>query len=133
MKARFITDLYVKPVRGSERLWQLDSPLQYMAGVAHGGPQIICIPGGFITDFASIPRVFWRVFLPSGMHREAAVLHDWLYFIGDRHRVVADAIFLEAMTVLGVKPWKRIVMFCAVLCFGWIAWRKHRKAGGAKE
>ena len=127
MKAGFTTELHVVPVRGSEPLWRLDASLCYKAG--NSNQQVICVESGFITDFASIPRIFWRIFLPSGTHREAAVVHDWLYFCGDRSRAVCDAIFLEAMEALGVPRWKRNAMFLAVRIGGLHAWKAHRRLG----
>lgn len=129
MTASFTTELHVTPVHGSELLWRLDATLCYSAGTQPGGLQLVTVPKGFVTDFASIPRIFWRLFLPSGLHREAAVVHDWLYFCGDRARAVCDAIFLEAMEALGVSRWKRNAMFFAVRIGGLHAWRQHRKLG----
>lgn len=42
---------------------------------------VIIVPAGFITDFASIPRVFWSIpgFSPSGPLAVAAILHDFAY------------------------------------------------------
>jgi hypothetical protein len=129
MKAHFATQLHVSPVPHDDLRWRLDFPLCYVAGAARGGGQVIEVPTGFVTDFASIPRVFWRLILPTGTHREAAVVHDWLYHCGDRERVVADAIFFEAMRVCGVPAWRRWAMFLAVRVGGWGAWRSHRRSG----
>jgi hypothetical protein len=107
----------------------LDADLRYLAGKAHGAGQLILVPQGFKTDFASIPRVFWRVMLPSGLGREAAVVHDWMYWCGDRDKLVADAIFFEGLTALNVLKWRRWAMYLAVALFGGVAWRKHRRAG----
>lgn len=133
MNARFTTELHVHPLPGKELLWMLDATLCYEAGKIPGCGQNICVPKNFVTDFASIPRVFWRLFLPSGLHREAAVVHDWLYFSGDRARAVCDAIFLEAMESLGVSRWRRQFMFLAVRIGGQSAWRAHRKLGHSAQ
>jgi len=46
----------------------------------------------------------------------AAVVHDFLYEWkqGLFTRVVADAIFYEAMRILGVPTWKAVMMYLAV-------------------
>lgn len=129
MRASFTSELRVAPVHRSDTRWRLAAPLTYLAGEGHAAGQVITVPSGFETDFASIPRIFWRIILPSGSHREAAVVHDWLYFCGDRHKVVADGIFMEAMKCLGVPKWRRVAMFYAVLFFGRNAWNAHRRAG----
>jgi hypothetical protein len=127
MKCGFATHLIVEPVACDDLRWRLVRPLVYSITGAIRGVRSITVPAGFVTDFASIPRVFWRLILPTGTHREAAVLHDWLYFCGDRHRAVADAIFLEAMQSLGVPAWRRWAMYYAVRLGGFAAWNNHRK------
>lgn len=42
-----------------------------------GGRDVITIPGGFETDLASVPRLFWALLPPHGVYERAAVLHDW--------------------------------------------------------
>lgn len=70
-----------------------------------------------------------------GRHNEAAVIHDALcqgkYTISNYRLLVpftraeADKIFLDGMRVLGVKPWKRHLMYWAVRVGGWGSWRKR--------
>lgn len=73
----------------------------------------VCVPNGFVTDFASVPRIFWRIFPPSGQYNRAAVVHDYLCFTKGCSRFMADAVFREAMRELGVPRWKRIMMYLA--------------------
>ena len=79
----------------------------------------IRVPEGYVTDFASIPG-FMRGFIqPFGRHAKAAVLHDWLYVVGQpKRRGFADAIFRRAMKELDVRPFKRTVMYLSVRLFG---------------
>ena len=90
--------------------------------------EIIDVPRGFITDFASVPRLFWNVIPPYGKHGKAAVVHDYLYgtngLYGRYSRARCDAIFLEAMAVLGVGVIRRQIMFRAVRAFGFTAWQQ---------
>lgn len=127
----FTTPLVVSPMEDGRR-WKLVEAFRFRTGKRYQRNRgVICVPAGFITDFASIPWLFW-MFLPAwGKYGKAAVLHDWIYFL---HRDVnilsswtrkqADQIFLEAMLVSGTKPWKAKVMYWAVRLFGWAAWRK---------
>jgi hypothetical protein len=39
---------------------------------------VIRVPRGFHTDFASTPRIFQNLFPPTGAWTKAAVVHDWL-------------------------------------------------------
>jgi hypothetical protein len=73
----------------------------------------------------------WVVFPPWGKYGNAAVVHDFLYWVQDRSRFKADKIFLEAMGVLGVSLWEKYSMFLTVRLFGWYVWwsnpRRKRK------
>ncbi|KKM63235.1 hypothetical protein LCGC14_1513520 [marine sediment metagenome] len=86
----------------------------------------IIVSSGFETDFASVPRLFWRVVPPWGKYSPAAVVHDFLYATGETTRKEADKIFLKYMKLLGVKPWRRKIMYRAVRMGGSFAWQKHR-------
>ena len=93
--------------------------------------QGICVPKGFITNGADIPRILWNIFPPnSPEYLSAVVIHDFLcanairfgYVIGDGvfqivkdssvcpdskiSYQVADKIFYEAMIEIGVSRWK---------------------------
>lgn len=77
------------------------------------------IPEGFVTDFASIPSAFRFIFSPFGRHAPAAVIHDYLYAVGQqKSRKYADFIFKEAMRESGVSTWRRTVMYLMVRLFG---------------
>lgn len=88
---------------------------------------LITVPPGTVTDFASIPRAFWRILPPWDTHRRAGVVHDWLYTTQKHTRKEADQVFLEAMKALGVPLWKRQAMYAAVRMFGFVAWNNHKK------
>ncbi|EJC5177426.1 DUF1353 domain-containing protein [Salmonella enterica] len=76
------------------------------------------VPAGFVTDLASVPRIFWTILPPDGKYAKAAIIHDYLYDNALRTKKEADLIFLDGMTVLGVPKWKRTVMYWAVRLFG---------------
>ena len=90
------------------------------------GSTVITVPAGFETDFASVPRVFWRVVPPWGRYSWAAVVHDYLYYSGLFTRAQADKIFLILMEDLGVTWWKRQAMYRLVRAGAWKAWNDHR-------
>lgn len=91
------------------------------------------VPEGFVTDFASVPRLFWNILPPWGVYGKAAVVHDFLYqyktyvdaygMTRKATKDFADITFFNAMSVLDVKPWKKKVMYFAVKYFGNKAWR----------
>lgn len=91
-----------------------------------GSGETIHVPKGFVTDFASIPRLFWRLEPPLGRSGKAAVVHDYLYATrgldGRYDRARCDEIFREAMGVLGVPMIKRNIMWAAVRAGGGKGW-----------
>jgi hypothetical protein len=104
--------------------WKLAKPLSYHVG-EYPSKTIIKVPKGTETDMASIPRILWAFFPPTGRWAKAAILHDYLYSKGCVERIEADKIFLESMKVLGVCVGTRAVFYSAVRLFGG---RRHRAA-----
>lgn len=99
--------------RDGRGLARVIGPFRYHVG-AEGSDDIVSIPFGYLTDFASIPW-FARAFIPvMGRHAKAAVVHDYLIDQGFRPRREVDKIFLEAMKVLGVGRVRRTIMYLAV-------------------
>lgn len=80
--------------------------------------EIIAVHKGFITDLASVPRIFWNILPPNGKYGKATVVHDYLYVNAIESKKYADDVFLEAMKVLGVGKAKRYMMYYAVRMFG---------------
>ncbi|EAA2596645.1 hypothetical protein DNM18_25345, partial [Salmonella enterica subsp. enterica] len=37
---------------------------------------VIEVPKGFITDHATIPRIFWILLPPDGRYAKAAIIHE---------------------------------------------------------
>lgn len=92
----------------------------------------VTVPTGFVTDFASIPRIFWSALRPDGEYAFAAVIHDYLYWIQDRSRDEADAILRLAMQDLKVESLTVNAIYEAVHLFGGSAWDEDaalRKSG----
>ena len=82
------------------------------------------VPDGFVTDFASVPRFWWRWVPPAGDYAAAAVVHDWLYRTAGVGitRFMADALFRDLMEALGVPAWKRWAMWAMVRANSWRYW-----------
>ena len=76
--------------------------------------EVIYVPVGYETDLASLPRFMWWLFPPHGKYSKAAIVHDYVYSNALGTKKQADKIFYEAMGVLGVPKWKRILMYWAV-------------------
>ena len=128
--SRFTDSLVVSPLTDG-RTWVIISPFGYDVG-SEGSGDTINVETGFMTDFASIPRIFWMLLPRWGKYGNAAVIHDWLYWTQERTRLAADRIMLGGMKVLSVPGWQRWMIFHAVRWFGWAAWKRNqwdRKAG----
>lgn len=97
--------------------WQLLAEFDFHVG-GYPSREVVKVPAGTITDLASVPRPLWVIFPPHGEYAKAAIVHDYLYdqAIGSKHW--ADEVFLEAMIVLGVARWRRVLMYWAVRVFG---------------
>jgi len=90
--------------------------------------EIIIVPIGYITDFATVPRIFWTVISPVDRHAKAAVIHDFLYDYPECYsRKEIDEIFLEALNVLDIKSWKKNCLFYGVRLFSWYRWWQLRR------
>lgn len=94
-------------------------PLVYATRIPNARGALLVVPVGFVTDFASIPRLLWALLPRDGSYQPAAVLHDWLY-TEDVSRKDADDIFLEAMEACGTcGPVRRAIWLGVRLC-GWL-------------
>jgi len=92
----------------------------------------IKIPKGFITDFASVPRIFWSFLPPVGRYIKPAVLHDYLYRYTKFNRKICDNIFLETMRDMKVPLYQRLLLYLGVRIGGWISYRKYEKQNTKK-
>jgi hypothetical protein len=88
----------------------------------------LLVPRGFVTDFASVPRLFWSIFPPIGKYGYPALFHDFVYWEQEISRVESDLVFRETMKELGVSKVVTSIMYAAVRLFGSFAWRKNRVA-----
>ena len=121
MKPGFLTELDV--CLHDDCIWILEEPLIFRSAVLMRDG---VVPVGFQTDLASVPRVpFVYESWGNRAHREA-VLHDYLYRIGDMAVSFSDAnrVFLEAMTSRGVRWWIKWPMYWAVCVAGWMSYHK---------
>ncbi len=90
-----------------------------------------CVPAGFTTDGASVPRALWPIFPPVGTYFIATIVHDhalasgcgWTY---------SNRLFERALRALGVRAWRRFVMVNGVRANG--AWQhlRHRLGWGGR-
>lgn len=116
-------DVQILDVKAGGRVKaQLLAPFGYVTAAG----DTITAPAGFVTDFASVPWLFWDLEPPLGDAGKAAVIHDQLYAtkgLGGRYtRAQADGIFREALARSGVPLWKRTILWAAVRLGGSAGW-----------
>jgi hypothetical protein len=99
--------------RVDDRRWAVVEELVY-----RGKRDRFVVPAGFLTDFATVPRVVVWLIPRFGRYTLAAILHDWLVTQGLRTGVVtsreADGIFRRVMRESGVPVLRRWLMWCGV-------------------
>jgi hypothetical protein len=109
-------------MRGSSRIFRLTAPFRY-----HHRIGTIIVPAGFLTDGASIPRLFWGILSPFGSYFSAALIHDYLYHPDSQwqiDRAMADLVFLDAMRDVGVGWLTRQTIHKAVRLGGWARYKR---------
>ena len=85
----------------------------------------ITAPKGFRSDGASIPTMLrWLAGHPFGDALRSAIIHDHLYCTHLVDRSMADRIMRHAMVVEKVGFIRRWLIWSAVRCGGFWAWRK---------
>jgi hypothetical protein len=118
--SKFLTALQVQPATGKDDgQWQLISELVYRSDVAG---MTFTVPKGFVTNFASVPRIPIIYELAGDTASDAATVHDFLYSTHLVSRSMADAVLREASDVTAVPDWRRQLMWAGVRVFGWLYW-----------
>lgn len=122
------TALVVSPF-GDGKYWYLRQALTWEAKSGY----TVDVPQGFVTDFASVPRPIWWLFPRWAKYGNAAVVHDYCYWMQDISRKQADAVILEGMKDLGVGWITCMLIYWALRLFGWVAWRQNKRDKAAKH
>ena len=111
MNVKFLTALDVRDI--DDHKWQLLAPF-----VVDIEGSIIKVPAGFITDFASVPRLPVTFALFGNIGHRGAVVHDWLYSTGDRSREESDKILKALLLEEGVGKFRANAMYLGVRLAG---------------
>ena len=112
----FTENLIVSPLKDGKK-WVVRKEFFYEVGF-EGSGDIVVVPVGFITDFTSVPKLFWGIFPKWDRYGKASVVHDYLYYSHEKTQEEADYIFYEGMIVLGVEEYKAKMLYAAVKVFG---------------
>lgn len=135
------------PIRapGDDPLYRVVQPWRYQWELPGRAVQRLIIPRDFEVDGASVPRLLWTLtgITPDGLHRAAALAHDFLYryaghlpagghqvrlpggWVDAGHlwtREEADRLFARILRECGVGRFRRRLMYLGVRLGGWRAW-----------
>ena len=114
-------DAYASKVLGCDH-WRVLTPFSYKIDQESW----VTIPAGYLTDGASVPRLFWNMIPPWGAYGQAAVVHDLLceYLSVVRNgvptqitRTECDNVLNQAMQNLGVPTTQRLMIYGAVCAY----------------
>ena len=134
---KYCTDLHlmrsiaaVKARRGEDAKYLVGRPYRARVKLRNGEGERrwheICVPAGYKTDLASVPRPARVVVARAGPHLEACVVHDWLYEAwivtgASPHpsmKVFADDVLRAAMEEANVRRHTAWTIFMACSRFG---------------
>lgn len=120
--------------RFADPVYVLTKPIDWLPNQGQkAGP--VHVPTGFVTDFASVPRVFWTALRPDGVYTYPAIIHDYLYWEQSRTREEADQVFRWSMEDFKIPAATIEVIYRAVRWGGESYWEQNRrlKAGGERR
>lgn len=125
--ARYITKLDVIQLEdrshGGRGTWMVQAPLAYESDKIG---QVV-VPVGFVTDFASVPRIPYVFDIAGDKGDMSGTVHDYLY---DKDctlpvsRRQADKVLKEGLIAQGVPKWIAFMMYVAVRLFAKSHYRK---------
>lgn len=88
--------------------------------------QSLEIPKNFVTDFASVPKIFWSFIGPIGKFNLASIIHDYFYTYHTTTRAFADKEFYLWMQFSAPDKYIRNkIMYWGVRLFGGNRWRYY--------
>lgn len=118
--AQFLSSLDTRLLDEQKGLYSLLNPLVYCSAILE---RTLVVPAGFVTDFASVPRLPVVYLAAGGKGERAAVVHDWLYSTESVERATADAVLREALLSCGYSPALASTFYAAVRTFGASHWK----------
>lgn len=103
--------------------------------------QLIVVPDGFITDFASVPRLAQSIINSADPDiQKPSVLHDYLYSVRGHvpgrdvpyTRAQCDDLLAQGMTAAETNWLRRSIVWLAVRAGGWVPWRRQERTADTK-
>lgn len=116
--------------RFADEMYAITKPIAWTPGKGEEEASFkpVNVPKGFVTDFASVPRIFWQFLPRDGKYTYPAIIHDYLYWVQDRPRESADEIFRISMKEFSLDPIVINAVYWGVRAGGGIAWKNNAAA-----
>lgn len=119
----FLTPLRAEKIKeagnSGRAKWRLLAPLSFCSALTN---EVYTAEAGFVTDFASVPRIPFAYLLAGDTAHASAVIHDYLaryvYIANEISWNIAADVFGEAMKLENVPAWRRVIMVNAVKLAG---------------
>jgi hypothetical protein len=110
----------------------LTADMHYLVGFSDRSTLSVLVPAGFVSDLASIPRLFWSIpgFSPLDRSGRPAIFHDWCYstrstgILPEFSRLQADDALSACLEDEGENVVIRALIEEAVRAFGAGHWKK---------
>jgi hypothetical protein len=115
-----------------EPMYFLTKSIKWKPNADQTGFSPVSVPVGFVTDLASIPRVFWSLLRPDGEYTFPAIVHDYLYWVQNTKRGAADMTLKMGMQDFGIGTSTINTIYEAVRVGGGSSWNNNaalREAG----
>lgn len=109
----------LKKIEGMKGKYEVLEDIEYYNGLV--------VPKSFITDLASIPKLFQGIIGVPEDFDEESILHDFLYSKYNDYminRETADKIFKQSLILNGVNPLTAKLMYDGVRLGGEFHWEK---------
>lgn len=103
-------DIKVKFIQGIE--WNKRTKWELLTNYTSDNGEVI-VPTGFITDGASVPRIFRGIFSPTGRYFGAAIIHDYI-IVKEEDWPKANHQFEQELIALGIVSWRRFFILAGV-------------------
>jgi hypothetical protein len=114
--------------RFADPMYVLLKPISWAPNPGQEKYSRVDVPVGFVTDFASIPQIFWSLLPRDGQYSYPAIVHDYLYWTQDRARADADTILKLGMEEFSISAITNATIYNAVRIGGERAWNENAAA-----
>jgi hypothetical protein len=119
--------------RFADPMYFLTKPITWKPNQGQERYQEVSVPAGFVTDLASIPRVFWTLLRPDGKYAYSAIVHDYLYWFQTKPREESDTILKLGMQDFSIDAVTITAIYDAVRLGGRASWSGNERLRNAGE